>query len=141
MPRRRPGSLRRTRRLDVAGPPPAKIPYLSRREQRQLAFAEVDAGLTPGAVASALRGWRYLTRPPFRHRMPDCPCPGCDPLGDRIDLEEMLSALPRRVRALIGAELSKADRRFLALTLPDPFAAAPRWFERRLSDQHGWGPL
>ncbi|MCR6486533.1 hypothetical protein M8542_27260 [Amycolatopsis sp. OK19-0408] len=108
---------------------------------RQLAFAEADAGLVPGAVARALRGWRHRTRPPFRHWLPDCPCPGCDPLEVREDLAQLLSALPRRERALIGAELSKADRRFLALTLPDPFAASPRWFERRLADQHGRGPL
>jgi hypothetical protein len=141
MPRRRPGSLRRTRRLDVAGPPPAKIPCLSRRAQRQLAFAEADAGLPPGAVAGALRVWRYRTRPPFRLSLPGCPCSGCDPLEDRDHLAQLLSALPRRERALIGAELAKVDRRFLAQTLPDPFSASPRWFERRLADQNGWGPL
>lgn len=141
MPRKRPGSLRRTRRLDVAGPPPDKIPHLSRRAQRQLAFAEMDAGLSPGDVARALRGWQFRIRPPFRHRRPDCPCPGCDPLEVRIELDRMLSALPRRERALLGAELAKADRRFSALTLPDPFATAPWWFDRRLTDQHGQGPL
>lgn len=141
MPRRRPGSLRRTRRLDVAGPPPDKIPYLSRRVVRQIAFAEADAGLVPGGITRALRGWRGRTRAPFRHRQSDCPCPGCDPLAVRIDLAELLEALPRRERALMGTELAKADRRFLALTLPDPFAASPRWFDRRLADQHGWGPL
>ncbi|WP_206795544.1 hypothetical protein [Amycolatopsis sp. MtRt-6] len=108
---------------------------------RQLAFAEADAGLSPGAVASALRGWQYRTRPPFRHWMPDCPCLGCYPLHDRLDLAELLSALSRRERALVGAELAKADRRFLARTLPDPFAASPWWFERRFADQYGWGPL
>ncbi|MEV6831778.1 hypothetical protein [Amycolatopsis sp. NPDC051102] len=142
MPRRRPGSLRRTRRLDVAGPPPAKIPQLSRRAQRQLAFAEADAGLVPGAVARALRNWEYFTRPPFRFWRPDCPCPGCDPLADRADLAELLGTLPRRERALVGAVLAKADRRFLARTLPDPFPPwAEWWFECRLADQYGWGPL
>ncbi|MEV7091290.1 hypothetical protein AB0M80_00465 [Amycolatopsis sp. NPDC051045] len=141
MPRRRPGSLRRTRRLVVAGPPPAKIPYLSRRAMRQLAFAEADAGLSPGAVAGALRVWRYGTRPPFRLSEPVCPCPGCDPVGTRAYLAQLLSDLPRRERALIGTELAKVDRRYLARTLPDPFSAAEWWFERRLSDQEGWGPL
>ncbi|GHG27461.1 MULTISPECIES: hypothetical protein [Amycolatopsis] len=141
MPRRRPGTLRRLRRLDVAGPPPAKIPYLSRREQRQLAFAEVDAGLVPGAVAGALRRWQNRTRPPIRLSLPDCPCPACDPLQDRLELAEMLSALPRRERALIGAELAKADGRYRAQTLPDPFGTSPWWFACRLIDQNGWGRL
>jgi hypothetical protein len=139
MPRRRPGSLRRTRRLDVAGPPPAKIPHLSRRAARQLAFAEVDAGLWPGAVSGLLRDWQRGTRPPFRLSWPACPC--CDPVGARADLARMLNDLPRRDRALIGALLSRADRRFAARTSPDPFSSSPWWFERRLHDQDGRGPL
>ncbi|MFB9686331.1 hypothetical protein [Amycolatopsis plumensis] len=141
MPRRRPGSLRRRRRLDVAGPPPAKIPYLSRREQRQLAFAEADAGLVPGTVAGALRRWQNRTRPPSRLSQRDCPRPACEPRQDRLELAQVLSALPRRERALIGAELAKADRRYLAQTLPDPFGTSPWWFTCRIIDQNGWGRL
>ncbi|HET6703975.1 hypothetical protein [Amycolatopsis sp.] len=141
MPRRRPGSLRRTRRLDVAGPPPAKIPHLSRRAQRQLAFAEVDAGLRPGDIVEALEYWRYGTRPPFRLSKPICTCPGCDPVTTRAELARMLSSLPRRERALIGAALGKVDRRYLGQTLPDPFGTSEWWFERRLYDEAGWGPL
>jgi hypothetical protein len=141
MPRRRPGSLRRTRRLDVAGPPPAKTPYLSRRALRQLAFAEVDAGLRPGKIVDMLGYWGYGTRPPFRLSKPVCTCPGCDPVTSRAELARMLSDLPRRERALIGAELAKVDRRYLAQTLPDPFSASPWWFERRLYDEEGWGTV
>ncbi|WP_410585967.1 hypothetical protein [Amycolatopsis sp. lyj-23] len=140
MPRRRPGSLRRTRRLVVAGPPPAKIPRLSRRAQRQLAFAEADAGLRPGSILELLDYWRFGTRPPFRLAKPICTCPGCDPVTTRAELARKLGELPRRERALIGAELARVDRRYLAQTLPDPFGTSPWWFERRLHDEEGWGP-
>lgn len=138
MPRRRPGSLRRTRRLDVVGPPPAKIPHLSRRAQRQLAIAEVDAGLWPGAVSGLLLAWLHGTRHVSRPSWPHCSCPGCDPVGARADLARLLRELPRRDRALIGALLSRADRRYAERTLPDPRSTSPWWFERRLRDQNGW---
>ncbi|GLY41730.1 hypothetical protein Amsp01_077530 [Amycolatopsis sp. NBRC 101858] len=138
MPRRRPGSLRRTRRLDVAGPPPAKIPHLSRRAQRQLAFAEVDAGLWPGAVSEPLRAWLHETRRLSRPSWPHCSCHGCDPVGARADLAGLLDRLPRRDRALLGPVLARADRRYADRTLPDPRDPSPWWFERRLRDQNGW---
>ncbi len=141
MPRRRPGSLRRPRRLDVAGPPPVKIPYVSRRAQRRLAFAEVAAGVSPGFVAGLIEDWERATRPPFRLILPACSCSGCDPVSARWLLASVLADLPRREQALVGAVLSRIDRRFAARTLPDPLASSPWWFERRLFEQDGWGRL
>ncbi|MEU7785930.1 hypothetical protein [Amycolatopsis sp. NPDC049159] len=141
MPRRRPASLRRAQRLDVAGPPPAKIPHLSRRAQRQLAFAEAAAGGSPGFVADLLEDWDRATRPPFRLTLPASPHPDCDPVGTRWLLARVLAELPRRDRALVGAVLSRVDRRFAARTLPDPLNPSPWWFERRLFEQSGWGRL
>ncbi|MBE1498534.1 hypothetical protein H4696_005634 [Amycolatopsis lexingtonensis] len=141
MPRRRPGSLRRPRRLDVAGPPPVKIPYLSRRAQRQLAFAEAAVGVSPGFVGDLLEDWERATRPPFRLELPVSPHPDCDPVGTRWVLARVLDELPRRERALVGAVLSRVDRRFAARTLPDPRNPSPWWFERRLFEQNGWGRL
>ncbi|MFJ7209993.1 hypothetical protein [Amycolatopsis sp. NPDC098790] len=141
MPRRRPGSLRHPRRLDVAGPPPAKIPCLSRRAQRQLAFAEAAKGGSPGFVADLLQDWERATRPPFRLTLPACSAPACDPVGTRWMLAQVLADLPRRERALVGVVLSRVDRRFAARTLPDPLNSSPWWFERRLFEQEGWGPL
>src|SRR4051794_22017198 len=106
MPRRRPGSLRRAQRLDVAGPPPVKIPYVSRRAARQLAFAEAAAGFSPGFVAALLQDWEDGTRPPFRLTLPASTDPRSDPVGTRSVLAGVLAGLPRRDRALIGVALS-----------------------------------
>nr|AFO69335.1 hypothetical protein [Amycolatopsis orientalis subsp. vinearia] len=133
MPRRRSASLRRTQRLDVAGPPPAKIPHLSRRAQRQLAFAEAAAGGSPGSVADLLEDWDRATR----LTLPASPHPDCDPVGTRRLLAQVLADLPRRDRALVGAVLSRVDRRFAARTLPDPLNPSPWRFERRLFEQDG----
>ena len=141
MPRRRPGSLRRAQRLDVVGPPPDKIPYVSRRAMRQLAFAEVAAGYSPGCVADLLQDWEEGTRPPFRLILPVSPHPLVDPVGTRWMLAKVLEKLPRRERALIGVALSRIDRRFAAQTLPDPLNDGQWWFERRLFEQDGVGRL
>ncbi|MDX3190623.1 hypothetical protein PV458_19615 [Streptomyces sp. MN03-5084-2B] len=141
MPRRRPGSLRRAQRLEFAGPPPVKIPHVSRRAMRQLVFAEATAGLLPGSVAECLQDWEEGTRPPFRLILPVSPHPLVDPVGTRRELAELLDRLPRRERALIGVALSRIDRRFAAQTVPDPLNDGQWWFERRFFEQDGWGRL
>jgi hypothetical protein len=141
MPRRRPGSLRHAQRLEFAGPPPVKIPYVSRRAMRQLAFAEAAAGLWPGSVAGYLQDWEEGTRPPFRLILPVSPHPLVDPVGTRSMLARLLDELPRRERALIGVALSRIDRRFAAQTVPDPLNDGQWWFERRFFEQDGVGRL
>jgi hypothetical protein len=139
VPRNRPSSLRRAHRIETAEPPPAVVPHLSRRAARQLAFAEVDAGFAPGGVVELLRVWDRGTRGPDLRSVPACPCPGCDLVGARRDLALSLQELPRRERALVGAALSRADRRYAARTSPDPLSREPWWFERRFQEQDGWG--
>ncbi|MFJ1761720.1 hypothetical protein ACIOD2_15470 [Amycolatopsis sp. NPDC088138] len=139
MPRNRPSSLRRAQRIEAATPP-IRVPHLSRRAARELAFAEVDAGFGPGRIARLLIAWDRGTRSPDVLSVSDvCPCPGCDPVGARRDLAGFLRELPRRERALVGAVLSRADRRFVRRTPPDPLGPSPWWFERRFHEQDGWG--
>jgi hypothetical protein len=141
MPRRRPSSLRRAHRIEAAKPP-VRVPHLSRRAVRQLAFAEVDAGSGPGHIAELLLAWDRGTRgPEVLSVSAVCTCPGCDPVGARWGLAALLQELPRRERALVGAVLSRADRRFVSRTPPDPLSPSPWWFERRFHEQDGWGVL
>lgn len=139
MPRNRPSSLRRAHRIETAEPPPGGVPLLSRRAARQLAFAEVDAGFAPGGIVELLYAWDRGTRGPDLLSVPSCSCSGCDPVGARRDLALSLRELPRRERALVGAALSQADRRYVARTPPDPLSREPWWFERRFLEQDGWG--
>ncbi|MEA5365728.1 hypothetical protein VA596_39815 [Amycolatopsis sp., V23-08] len=60
-------------------------------------------------------------------------------MGARADLARLLDELPRRERALVRAVLSRADRRFVCRTPPDPLSRSPWWFERRFHEQDGWG--
>jgi hypothetical protein len=137
VPRNRPSSLRRAHRIHREVPP-IRVPHLSRRAARQLAFAEADAGACPGGVAALLIAWDRVTRGPLPLPVSACPsCPGCNPLMERWLLAVLLRELPRRERALVGAVLSRMDRRYAARTLPDPLGESPWWFERRLQDQEG----
>ncbi|WP_328613822.1 hypothetical protein OHS18_36475 [Amycolatopsis sp. NBC_00355] len=139
MPRSRPSSLRRAHRIEAATPP-IRVPHLSRRAARELAFAEVDAGFGPGSTAELLLAWDRGTRSPDVLSVSDvCPCSECDPVGARRDLAGLLQKLPRRERALVRAVLSLADRRFARRTPSDPLSRSPWWFERRFLEQDGWG--
>jgi hypothetical protein len=145
MPRRRPGQLRLlSRRLPATRRPPEKIAYLSWSAIRQLALAEDAAGRPPGTIAELLRAWRRITREPgypLCLPLPVCSCNFCDPVGARWTLARLLAELPRRDRALLRVPLSRIDRWYAARTLPNPHSTLPGWFDRRLTEQEGWGRM
>jgi hypothetical protein len=139
MPRNRPSSLRRAHRIHREVPP-IRVPHLSRRAARQLAFAEADAGSYPGCVAELLLTWDRITRGPKLLSVSECLSSlDGEPLWARRELAGRLRELPRREQALVGAVLSRMDRRYVARTPPDPLNDSPWWFDRRFREQNGWG--
>ncbi|MGH8916844.1 MAG: hypothetical protein ACRD0H_00615 [Actinomycetes bacterium] len=93
----------------------------------------------PRATERALLSYReFLTsgRWPLYPQLEDCPCDGCS-LDDvrvaRDVIEEVLRRLPPRERAELRRLVSPMDRRYLALTLPDPFARNGLWWHQRLA--------
>jgi hypothetical protein len=93
----------------------------------------------PRATETALSRYRaFLTsgRWPLYPQLADCPCDGCS-LDDvrvaRDVLDEVLCRLPPRERVELRRLVSPLDGRYLALTLPDPFAHNGPWWHRRLA--------
>ncbi|NXY94588.1 hypothetical protein HYE82_09320 [Streptomyces sp. BR123] len=93
----------------------------------------------PGATHAAWLGWRELAHgpgprfvyPDFRMHYPCCEPPWG---GDhRQVLEDIGRALPPGAARQLRAVLTPLDERFLARTLPDPYAApGDPWWRRRL---------
>jgi hypothetical protein len=151
MPRRRPGTLRATRvdpRLPSEGPL-RSIAGLSRRADSQIRLLERSAShydVFPGATELALRRYREFTNRPGRRPLypqpADCGC-RYDSFDDvrhaRDVLDEVLQRLPPRARGELGRQVAALDARYLARTLPDPFADERRpwsggaWWHGRLS--------
>ncbi|MFD8412999.1 hypothetical protein ACFV2Q_14750 [Streptomyces sp. NPDC059650] len=140
MPRKAPAQVRRD--LHRTPYPPqggrAVIPRLSGKALAGIARVERRL-YEPGAAHAAWLGWRDLVHGPGpRIAYPDFtthyPC--CEPPwgGDhRQVLEDICRALPPGAARRLRAVLAPLDERFLARTLPDPYAA-PRdpWWRRRL---------
>ncbi|MFK0280701.1 hypothetical protein ACIQVL_09550 [Streptomyces sp. NPDC090499] len=149
MPRRRPGALR-AERLFRAGwaLPPERIHGLSARTSTAVDRVERLSGdyyVHPGATDRALRRYRAFLQPPGRRpRYPqdaECSCRGCsfdDVRHARDVLAQVLRQLPPRPRAQLERQVRTLDARYLARTLPDPFAAdrqwrSDLWWRRRLT--------
>ncbi|MEY9875196.1 hypothetical protein ABH931_004697 [Streptacidiphilus sp. MAP12-33] len=127
--------------------PRRAIPGLSAAamsDVRRLELRRPHGDVTAGATELALRRYREFALSPGRRplypRPADCPAPGCD-LDDvryaRSVLDEVLRRLPPRARAELGRQVAALDVRYLARTLPDPFAderrpwnAGPWWYRR-----------
>jgi hypothetical protein len=134
MPRRRPSALRAeqvtTRGCECV---PDQIHGISARTAYAIHLAEVssrDEYLFPGVTKSALRRYRVFVSPPGkRSRYPkpaECPCRGCsidDVRHARDVLESVLEQLQGRARSELGRQVARLDARYLARTLPDPFAS------------------
>lgn len=94
----------------------------------------------PGDAGVAFARWRALAYRPGHwvlYTVTDggaCPC--CDPLGGtdgRLLLEQLCLGLPPGPARALRAALAPVDARFLARTLPDPFASPhDPWWQRRI---------
>ncbi|WP_407837709.1 hypothetical protein ACE1OC_17005 [Streptomyces sp. DSM 116496] len=117
----------------------AVVPGVSARTLVEIARVERHR-YEPGAAYRALSAWRGVVygRGPSWIIYPswdeDYPC--CQPVwgGDhRGTLEAFCLSLPRRAVRELRAVLAPLDARFLARTLPDPYAPpGDPWWRRRL---------
>lgn len=126
---------RRTSREDAR----AVVPGVSSRTLVEIARVERHR-YEPGTAHGALSAWRATVygRGPSWILYPswdeDHPC--CQPVwgGDhRETLEVFCLSMPRRAVRELRAVLAPLDARFLARTLPDPYAPpGDPWWRRRL---------
>lgn len=149
MPRRRPGALRAEQSPRVAWSlPPRRIHGLSARTSVAVDRVERLSGdyyVYPGATDRALRRYRAFLQAPGRRSLypqdSECSCRGCsfdDVRHARDVLDEVLRQLPTRPRSELEQQVRVLDARYLARTLPDPFAAhrqwrSDLWWHRRLA--------
>jgi hypothetical protein len=72
--------------------------------------------------------------------IPICSCLECDdPVAARGDLALYLAELTTQELALLRLPLRRIDQWYANRTLPDPHSTKEHWFERRLTEQQGWG--
>ncbi|MFI5527495.1 hypothetical protein ACIA8O_02955 [Kitasatospora sp. NPDC051853] len=139
MPRSRPGALRTEQHAPRVwnSPPPERIHGLSTRTSLAIHRVEElsdDPDVFPSATDTALRRYRSFLRPgrrPLYPELDDCGCPGCslhDVRHARDVLDAVLERLPHRARAELIARIAPLDARYLARTLPDPFAYERQWY-------------
>lgn len=90
--------------------------------------------LRPGEIAASLAAWRDAVLPGTLDRLaPACMCPECSGDAPRRRLDRALAALPRWARPHLYALVLPLDRRFRALTAPDPHAPPDwPWWRRRV---------
>jgi hypothetical protein len=61
------------------------------------------------------------------------PAPGCDPTGPRWELDLVVRGMPAWSRGSLIRLVAPIDRRYRAMTLPDPTTPADwRWWDRRI---------
>ncbi|MFF2195637.1 hypothetical protein [Streptomyces sp. NPDC058157] len=113
------------------------IPGLSGPALARIARIERRASW-PGPLFEAWGRWRALAYQPgpwVMYASDDC-CACCDPFAGaavREVLEAACLVLPRPAARELRAVLAPLDARFLARTLPDPFAPpGDPWWTRRL---------
>lgn len=114
------------------------VPGLSARTLTEIARIESRPSW-PGPVFEAWRRWHALAHKPgpwVMYAADEC-CECCDPFAGasvRVVLEAACHALPPACARELRTLLAPLDARFLARTLPDPFAPpGDPWWERRLS--------
>ncbi|MFF4437172.1 hypothetical protein [Streptomyces sp. NPDC001621] len=153
MPRNRPGALHAPHGSFSArprtAPPPPRVHGLSARTSLAVNRAEADVlHLRPGSVDRALRRCEgFLAAPGQSPLYPTeaycASCPGCalDDVREAMSLlAQTLAALPPRPRSELARLLAPLRRRYLARTLPDPFAdrTLPWWHRRLAHGVEGW---
>ncbi|MEO3976246.1 hypothetical protein [Streptomyces sp. CAU 1734] len=139
MPRRSPGEIRAEQPMRGITGSRQVITGLSAAAHRRIARFEVRNRLWPGSVAHAFRAWERALHS----------WPGSGPdLGSgttvwrdghaRTLLGDVAGTMRRKERRVLLAKVARLDDRFLARTLPDPFALSFRpWWRRRIGPGGG----
>ncbi|MFG1780739.1 hypothetical protein ACGFIG_30485 [Micromonospora sp. NPDC049048] len=140
MARKSPGALRAQSRLaGRSGGKTSPIDGLSSRANAAIVRLQLRHPKI-GSVATALTSYRRAIWRSGRwlELLGDCPCPSCDPVGQRDILEGAMRRLPPAARRELRRVVDALDEEFLRKTLPDPRAAelnawdAQAWWRHRL---------
>jgi hypothetical protein len=135
MPRKRPGTLRRSRQPKACRHDVPHVPGLDGHSQYEIGKIEPKTahdwarqGLWPGATTEALTSWRTISRRPSTRVFLPCCC-GRHP---RAVLEEVLDALTTPTARALTKLIGELDDEFHRRTVPDPHlpSTLPWWDQR-----------